>query len=55
MNKTTLLKTLIFTGAVALNIVALIYLPHYILFLFGCWQLGAWMGNLASKWASSIK
>ena len=55
MNKTTLFKTLIFTGAVALNIVALIYLPHYILFLFGCWQLGAWMGNLASKWASSIK
>jgi hypothetical protein len=55
MKKSTLLTILIFAGAIALNIVFFVYLPHYILGLLGCWQLGAWMGNLAGKLASRIK
>jgi hypothetical protein len=54
MKKSTLFKILIFTAMVALNIVFIVYLPHYILGLLGCWQLGAWMGSLAGKWASRI-
>jgi hypothetical protein len=55
MKKSTLFKTLILVGAIALNIVFIVYLPHYILGLLGCWQLGAWMGDLAGKLASRIK
>jgi hypothetical protein len=55
MKKSTLFKTLIFIGAIVLNIVALVYLPHYILGLLGCWQLGAWVGSLAGKLASRVK
>jgi hypothetical protein len=55
MKKSTLLKILVFTGIVALNIVLIAYLPHYILFLLGCWQLGGWMGSIAGKLASRIK
>ena len=45
----------ILAGAITLNIVFIVYLPHYILGLLGCWQLGAWMGSLAGKLASRIK
>jgi len=55
MKKSTLFKILIFTAMVTLNIVAIVYLPHYIIFLFGCWQLGGWMGSIAGKLASRIK
>ena len=55
MKKSTLLTILIFAAIVALNIVAIVYLPHYIIFLFGCWQLGGWMGPIAWKLASRIK
>jgi hypothetical protein len=55
MKKSTLFKTLIFVGAIALNIVFIVYLPHNILGLLGCWQLGSWMGALAGKVASRIK
>jgi flagellar biosynthesis protein FliQ len=55
MKKSTLFKILIFTATVALNIVAIVYLPHYIIFLLGCWQLGGWMGSIAGKLASRIK
>ena len=55
MKKSTLFKTLILVGAIALNIVFIVYLPHYILGLLGCWQLGAWMGTLGGKLASRIK
>jgi hypothetical protein len=55
MKKSTLFKTIILAGAIALNIVAIVYLPHYILGLLGCWQLGAWMGTLGGKLASHIK
>jgi flagellar biosynthesis protein FliQ len=55
MKKSTLLTILIFAATVALNIVAIVYLPHYIIFLLGCWQLGGWMGSIAGKLASRIK
>jgi hypothetical protein len=55
MKKTTLLKTLVITGIIALNILAILYLPHSILYLIGCWQLGGWMGTLMSKIVKAIK
>ena len=55
MNKTTLLKTLVIAGIVTLNILAILYLPHSILYLVGCWQLGGWMGILMSKIVKAIK
>ena len=55
MKKTTLFKTLIFMGAVVLDIFAIFYLPHSLIYLVGCWQLGGWMGSLAGKVASRIK
>ena len=55
MNKTTLLKTLVITGLVTLNILAILYLPHPILYLVGCWQLGGWMGILMWKILKYIK
>ena len=55
MNKTTLLKTLVITGIVTLNIIAIMYIPHSILYLIGCWQLGSWMGTLMSKILKHIK
>jgi hypothetical protein len=55
MKKSTLFKILIFIGMIALNIVAIVYLPHYIIFLMGCWQLGGWMGSIGGKLASRIE
>jgi hypothetical protein len=55
MKKSTLFKTLIFIGVIALNILLIIYLPHNVLYLCGCWQLGGWMGSIGGKWASNIK
>jgi len=55
MKKSTLFKILIFIATIALNIVLIIYLPHYIIFLIGCWQLGGWMGSIGGKWASRIE
>jgi hypothetical protein len=55
MKKTTLLKTLVIAGIVTLNILAILYLPHSILYLVGCWQLGGWMGTIMGKIVKAIK
>jgi hypothetical protein len=55
MKKTTLLKALVIAGIVTLNILAIMYLPHSIIYLIGCWQLGGWAGAVMGKILKYIK
>jgi uncharacterized membrane protein YoaT (DUF817 family) len=55
MKRSTLFKILIFIAMVVLNIVVIVYLPHYIIFSIGCWQTGVWIGDIAGKLASRIE
>ena len=37
----------IYITAIVLVMICLLYLPNFVIYLFGCWQLGTWIGKVA--------